>query len=92
MVSGGFPAGRGVPPGDIRRGTTLDNLADVLRAQGRVGEAETLYQQALDLHVARLGPNHQRVAAGLDNLARLYVEQGSYAAAETTLSAGGRDH
>jgi len=74
---------------DPRRATTLDNLADVLRAQERRAEAETLYRQALDLHIARLGPQHPRVAAALENLAAFYVEEGSYAAAEPHLLRAG---
>ena len=66
---------------DLRRATTLDNLADVYRAQGRDLEAEALYQQALAHRVEILGSAHQRVAVGLENLGRLYTDQGSYAAA-----------
>ena len=67
---------------DIRRATTLDNLADVYRAQQRDDEAEGLYRQALEIRSQILGPQHQRVAVGLDNLARFYTDQGSYATAE----------
>jgi len=67
---------------DIRRATTLDNLADVYRAQQREGDAEGLYRQALEIRSQILGPQHQRVAMGLGNLARFYDDQGSYAAAE----------
>ncbi len=68
-------------PGDIRRATTLDNLADVYRAQGRQADAETLYREALERRVEILGAEDQRVAVGLENLAGFYVEHGSYAAA-----------
>ena len=67
---------------DIRRAVSLDNLADVYRAQQRDREAEGLYRQALEIRSQILGPQHQRVAVGLDNLGRFYAEQGSYAAAE----------
>ena len=67
---------------DIRRAVTLDNLADVYRAQRRDRDAEGLYRQALEVRSQILGPQHQRVAVGLDNLARFYADQGSYAAAE----------
>jgi tetratricopeptide (TPR) repeat protein len=43
---------------------------------------EGLYRQALEIRSQILGPQHQRVAVGLDNLGRFYAEQGSYAAAE----------
>jgi tetratricopeptide (TPR) repeat protein len=67
---------------DIRRATTLENLADVYRAQGREPDAEALYRTALERRVEILGPGHQRVAVGLENLATFYAQQGSYASAE----------
>jgi hypothetical protein len=44
----------------------LNNLAGVLKAQGKYGEAEPLYQQALEILKKALGPDHPNVAASLN--------------------------
>ena len=61
---------------------SLNNLAELYRAQGRYAEAEPLYKRALAIYEKALGPDHPAVATGLNNLALLYYEQGRYAEAE----------
>jgi tetratricopeptide (TPR) repeat protein len=54
---------------------SLNNLAELYRAQGRYGEAEPLYQRALVIREKALGPDHPDVAVSLNNLAALYQDQ-----------------
>ncbi len=63
-------------------GQSLNNLAELYRAQGRYAEAEPLYRRALAIVEKALGPEHPHVAANLNNLAGLYQAQGHYAEAE----------
>ncbi|NEQ86641.1 MAG: CHAT domain-containing protein, partial [Moorea sp. SIO2I5] len=51
-------------------------------SQGRYGEAEPLYRQALALRKKLLGQDHPDVATSLNNLALLYLSQGRYGEAE----------
>jgi tetratricopeptide (TPR) repeat protein len=60
----------------------MNNLALVLRDQGRFDLAEPLYREALDLLRAAYGPRHLRVAIALFNLAAVTEDQGRYADAE----------
>ena len=50
--------------------------------QGRYGEAEPLYQDALAMRKRLLGDEHPDVASSLNNLASLYNKQGRYGEAE----------
>ena len=50
--------------------------------QGRYEKAEPLYQRALEIREAQLGPEHPDVATSLNNLAELYRLQGRYEEAE----------
>ena len=52
--------------------TSLNNLAEVYRAQGRYAEAEPLHKRALGIAEKVLGPDHPHVAMSLNNLAGLY--------------------
>ncbi len=47
----------------------LNNLARLLQATNRLGEAEPLYRRALAIDEASLGKDHPRVAIRLNNLA-----------------------
>ncbi|MCH6577531.1 MAG: tetratricopeptide repeat protein, partial [Proteobacteria bacterium] len=69
-------------PQDPRLATSLNNLAELYRAQGRYAEAEPLYKRALAIDEKALGPEHPDVATNLNNLAALYDDQGRYAEAE----------
>ncbi|MCH9020758.1 MAG: CHAT domain-containing protein, partial [Proteobacteria bacterium] len=61
---------------------SLNNLAELYRAQGRYEAAEPLYKRALAVREKALGPDHPDVATSLNNLAGLYRLQGRYEAAE----------
>jgi len=65
---------------------SLNNLAELDRAQGAYPKAEPLYVRALDIKEKALGPMHPDVALSLNNLAMLYQGQGAYPKAEPLLS------
>ena len=69
-------------PQDPRLATTLNNLAELYRAQGKYAEAEPLHKHSLAIREKALGPEHPEVATSLHNLALLYRAQGKYAEAE----------
>ena len=50
-------------PQDPRLATTLNNLAELQRAQGRYAKAEPLYKRSLGILEKALGPEHPDVAA-----------------------------
>jgi tetratricopeptide (TPR) repeat protein len=61
--------------------TSLNNLADLYRVQGKHAEAEPLFQRALAIQEKALGPDHPDVAKVLGNYARLLREMKRGAAA-----------
>jgi len=70
-------------PDRIDVGTTLVDLGEVYRAQGRHAEAEPFYKRALELcEKGNLSPNHSLVRDALGNLAALYEGQGRSADAD----------
>jgi CHAT domain-containing protein/tetratricopeptide (TPR) repeat protein len=58
---------------------SLNNLAELYRAQGRYAEAETLYKSAITIDQKARGPDNPSVATDINNLADLYDAQGRYA-------------
>ncbi|GJL67731.1 MAG: hypothetical protein NPIRA06_03660 [Nitrospirales bacterium] len=56
--------------------TSLNNLGELNRSQGKSAKAEPLYQRALAIREEALGPTHFQVALSLNNLAALYNNQG----------------
>ena len=64
---------------------SLDNLAELYRAQGKYEEAEPLYKRALGIKEQQLGGEHLSTARSLNNLALLYYGQGRYEEAEPLL-------
>ncbi len=70
-------------PEDLRLGTTLNNLAELYRDQGKYAEAEPLYKRSLVIVVKVLGPEHPYSATSLNSLGQLYHQQGKYGAAES---------
>ncbi len=71
----------GFGPQDPRLATTLNNLAELYRAQGKYAEAEPLHKRALAIREKALGPEHPHVATSLMNYARLLRETGRSAEA-----------
>lgn len=71
---------------DIDTLNSLNNLAFLYEAYGRLSEAEPLYKKALKLKRNLLGPEHPDTLVGQRNLAMLYVNLGSYADAEPLFS------
>ena len=64
---------------------SMNNLAELYKAQGRYGEAEPLYHEALQLRGEVLGPKHPDTLQSMNNLG-LYWAQGSrYGEAEPLL-------
>ncbi len=61
---------------------SLDRLARAYKIQGRYGEAEPLYVEALEIKKVELGDRHPSTATSLNNLAVLYESQGRYSEAE----------
>jgi tetratricopeptide (TPR) repeat protein len=60
----------------------LNYAGGALYDAGKYGDAEPLYQRALQIREQVLGPQHPDVAQGLNNLAELYHTQGKYEEAE----------
>ena len=56
--------------------TSLTNLALLYYSQGKHGEAEPLYKQALAIYEKVLGPDDPNVATVLLNMAKFYKKIG----------------
>ncbi len=54
---------------DPRLATSLNNLAELYREQGKYAEAEPLHQRALAIREKALGPEHPDVATSLETYA-----------------------
>ena len=65
--------------------TTLNNLANLYRLQGKYKEAKPLLLEALAIDRASLPSHHLQLATHLNNLAELYQLQGKYKEAEPLL-------
>jgi len=65
--------------------SSLNNLAEVYRIQGKNAMAEPLYRRALLIDEKLLGPGHVDVGTDLNNLGALYLFQRRYAEAEPIL-------
>ncbi len=63
-------------PEDPRLATSLNNLGELYRLQGKYAEAEPLYQRSLAIWEKALGPEHPDVAMVLENYAGLLRETG----------------
>jgi hypothetical protein len=57
---------------DAQVAASLNNLAELYRAQGKETEAEPLRVEALAIWVKALGPEHPKVASAPNNLAQSY--------------------
>jgi tetratricopeptide (TPR) repeat protein len=60
---------------------SLNNLANVLRAQGDLAGARPLFERALAIREKALGPEHPDTATCLNNLASVLKAQGDFAGA-----------
>ena len=60
---------------------TLNNLANVLLAEGRVAQAEPLARRGLSILENALGPDHPRVAVSASNLADILRARKDYLSA-----------
>ncbi len=65
-------AEKAVGPNHPSVATSLNNLAELYRAQGQYAQAEPLYKRSLAIMEKALGPDHPNVATSLNNLAELY--------------------
>jgi tetratricopeptide (TPR) repeat protein len=63
----------------------LDRVGRYLHQRASYAEAESFYQQALEIYEQVPGPEHPDVAITLSNLASLYWDQSRYALAEPLL-------
>ncbi|NER83485.1 MAG: tetratricopeptide repeat protein, partial [Leptolyngbya sp. SIO1D8] len=63
----------------------FDRMGDFLRVRGQYPLAESLLQQAYQLHQELISGEPRDVAQSLSNLGRLYLEQGHYSEAESLL-------
>ncbi len=57
-------------------------MAALYDNQGKLSQAEPLYQRVLRINEQVLGPAHPNTALSLNNLAELYKYQGKYEQAE----------
>ena len=77
------PANRPGHPDLIK---SFADSAYVCKCQGRFGEAERLYRQALTLSIRRFGKRHLSIAPHLTELSALYCLQKRYEEAKSLLS------
>ena len=61
---------------------SMNNLASVLRGQGKYKQAEEMHRQALTLQETVLGKEHPDTLASINNLATVLSDQGKYEEAE----------
>lgn len=67
----------GFPPGDVRLTVTLDNLASVLRMEGKNAEAAPLCERTLAIKERHFGPESPNVASTLKDLAEIHRRLGN---------------
>lgn len=63
--------------------TTISNIAEIYRLQGRYQESEALFNRALSIYEEYLGDDHPHVATCLNNLALIDYSQKKYVSAES---------
>ncbi|KAK3334836.1 hypothetical protein B0H65DRAFT_436208 [Neurospora tetraspora] len=68
---------------DITIGHATHSLGHLYETQGRLKEAETMYQRALEGKEKTLGPDHTSTLSTVNNLGNLYSDQGRLKEAET---------
>ncbi|MGH9601198.1 MAG: tetratricopeptide repeat protein, partial [Terriglobales bacterium] len=73
---------KALPAGHPSIASSLNNLARLLQAQGKLADAEPLYREALEMYRKTLPAGHPWIASSLNNLAQLLLDQGKLAEAE----------
>ncbi|MBI4904569.1 MAG: tetratricopeptide repeat protein [Acidobacteria bacterium] len=73
---------KATPGADPDKASTLNNLANVLLATGRISQAEPLLRRGLSMLEETLGPRHPRVATASSNLADVLRARKDYAGAQ----------
>jgi len=71
-----------LPPNDAKLPTTLNNLANCLRQQGRYADAEPLYKKAISLKEKSSGLMSKDLAILLENYAKMLRLSGRIPEAE----------
>ncbi|KAK5202618.1 Gluconate transport-inducing protein required for gluconate-H+ symport [Exophiala xenobiotica] len=66
--------------------TSMDNLAVVLRQQGKYEDAEQMQRQTLDLREKVLGEEHPSTLTSMNDLAEVLQQQGKYKEASLIIS------
>jgi tetratricopeptide (TPR) repeat protein len=59
----------------IEQATSLNNLAEIYRAQGKYDDAEQLFKRALAIQEKAFGPDHPDTHAVSDNLHAMQAER-----------------
>jgi tetratricopeptide (TPR) repeat protein len=72
--------------------TSLNNLAELYKAQGQYAKAEPLCQRALAISEKALGPAHPNTAASLNNLAFLKFDSGQMLEAKALAQLSAKAH
>jgi hypothetical protein len=65
--------------------TSMNNLATVLRDQGKYEQVEEMHRQVLGLSETVLGKEHPSTLTSMNNLAIVLRDQGKYEQAEEIL-------
>jgi len=72
----------GFPAGDVRLTVSLDNLAGVLRMEGKNADAEPLCTRTLAIKERLFGPESPNVASTLKDLAEIHRQLGDFERAQ----------
>ncbi|RMH09607.1 MAG: tetratricopeptide repeat protein [Nitrospirae bacterium] len=70
---------------DVRLATTLHQLGELYRLQGKFDKAELFFWRALPVWVASVGPYHLKMVESMTQLAQLFQDQQQYDKAEPLL-------
>jgi tetratricopeptide (TPR) repeat protein len=71
-----------LPPDSLDLFISMSDLASVIERQGRLKEAEVLFEKCYESQKLALGSSHRRTLAAAHNLALCYANQGRVAAGE----------
>ena len=82
MVDEGMIALDSMPVQERATSTLINNLANLLKSQGKLSAAEPLYREALTSRRCVLGNEHSDTLASINNLASLLSDKGNLSEAE----------